>query len=156
MATSYHQKNESRASLQHSQANWGAWYNRPMNSPTNMPPRKHHADERIIRLRDVKPYSIPRSLNDLNGPRTGVLHLPKSIYWAPGGGDITLSTEGSTKLAYQSVIAEGTIDQQCRFLNKDLLIELWPHLSIPSRAAHEWQERFPQLRGNIRAEFQSC
>lgn len=108
------------------------------------------------RLSDVKPYSVPRSLDDLRGPSSGTITLPKALLWAPGGGDVPLSTRGNVKLAYQAIISEGTVEQQCRYLNKALLTSVWPHLSVPAQAARQWQERFPELRGNLRAKLAAC
>lgn len=112
-----------------------------------------HCGQKPVRFQDVKPYGIPSSLDDLHGPSSGRLSLPKSIFWAPGGGEIDLSTEGGIKLAYQAVISEGKPDEQCRLLNKQVLLAVWPRLSIPAKAARLWQTRFPELRGNMRAEL---
>jgi hypothetical protein len=44
------------------------------------------------------------------------------------------------------VISEAsTVDDLSRFLNKDLLIELWPQLRLPRYCVPKWHEAFPQL-----------
>ena len=54
------------------------------------------ADPRVF-LRDVKPYAVPASLNDLAGPATGELVLPHSVMWAPGDGRVDLDVPGARR-----------------------------------------------------------
>lgn len=122
-----------------------------MQTMTHISAGKPVTSKHRMRFADNKPYAVPASLDDLQGPNSGTLELPKSVFWAPGGNRVSLSSEGSVKLVYQAVIAEGTVEEQKRFLNKDLLVAVWPHLSVPATAARLWQNRFPELRGNLRA-----
>lgn len=107
-----------------------------------------------VRLRDVKPFCVPGSLDDLHGPgRGGSVTLPVTIYWAPGDGTIPLDSEGRIDMVYQAVIAEGSAEDQCAYLDRDVLIEAWPRLNLPIEAARLWQDSFPELRGNMRADW---
>lgn len=49
---------------------------------------------------------------------------------------------------YTTVLAEGMHDGLCRFLNKGILLELWPvHRKLISTAVKEvWEEAFPKLQ----------
>jgi hypothetical protein len=49
---------------------------------------------------------------------------------------------------YRTVLAEGMRDDLCRFLNKHILLELWPVLhKLISRAIKDvWEEAFPELQ----------
>jgi hypothetical protein len=95
------------------------------------------------RFADTKVYHVPDSLDDLRGPATGVIHLPISIFWGPRR---DFDIPSAARPAYQAVINEGTPAEQQDFLNRDLLIELWPRLSLPWRAYDMWEARFPELK----------
>lgn len=110
-------------------------------------------EKRTLRITDVKPYAFPESLDDLHGPATGSVELPVRILWAPGSKVLSLDEEGSRTCAYQAVLAEGNAKDICHYINKDLLISIWPSLSLPIRVAKGWETRFAELRGNMRASW---
>ena len=105
-------------------------------------------DARVF-FRDVKPYALPESLDDLKGPPGGVVDLPHTVLWAPGGGRVDLDEEGGVGLAYRAVVAEGTVADQVAILNQDRLIAVWPVLLLPRRARAMWEARFPELRSEV-------
>ena len=107
-------------------------------------------DARVF-FRDVKPYALPESLDDLKGPPGGVVDLPHTVLWAPGGGRVDLDEEGGVGLAYRAVVAEGTVADQVAILNQDRLIAVWPMLLLPRRARAMWEARFPDLRSEASA-----
>ena len=117
-----------------------------------MTDRTGHGPKGHLITRDTRTYSLPGSLDDLKGPREGSIRLPKGILWAPGDGVLPLSG-GLLRTAYQAVIANGSTRDVCKFLNRDLLVCEWRHLALPIEAAKAWQGRFPELRGNRRAEW---
>lgn len=98
-----------------------------------------------IYFRDVKPYEVPDSVDKLRGPAGGVVELSHSVFWAPGGGRIDLDEPGGTEMAYQAVLAEGTVNDQIAALNRERLIELWPELMLDHRVRQLWEGRFPEL-----------
>lgn len=102
-------------------------------------------------LRDVKPYEAPESLDDLKGPVGGVVELPHTVLWAPGGGCIDLDAEGGVSLAYRAVLAEGTVADQVAVVNRDRLVAMWPELLLPRRVRQLWEARFPELRAAVSA-----
>lgn len=105
------------------------------------------------RFEDWRPYEMPRTLDDLDGPSTGIVTLPKQIFWQNGTKDFDLSDEGDVKVLYQAVISEANAEDQRRYLNKDLLVKQWCELSLPVKAAKAWQSAFPELKGNMRASW---
>lgn len=112
------------------------------------PQRRAHTaptDPRVF-VRDVKPYEVPKSLDDLRGPAGGVVELPHTVLWAPGGCRVDLDEEGGVGLAYRAVVAEGTVADQMAILNRDRLMAAWPDLLLPQRARALWESRFPELR----------
>lgn len=109
-------------------------------------------DKRRIRYQDLKPYAFAASLDDLNGPSEGTVTLPQAIYWAPGSKTLSLDTP-QRAVIYQAVLSEGSVDDICRFLDKGILMGLWPDLDLPIPVARGWEARFPELRGNMRASW---
>lgn len=100
-----------------------------------------------VRFRDVKPYEVPDSLDELAGPITGKIVLPLRIRWVPGEREYDISNEAHAQIVYQAVLAEGTVQDQRQFVNRNRLIELWPSLNLDQRVVRLWEGRFPQLRG---------
>jgi hypothetical protein len=107
--------------------------------------RKAVAVGRRVFFRDVKLYEVPESLDDLRGPAGGVVELSHSVLWAPGGGGVDLDEPGGTAMAYQGVLAEGTVEDQVSILNRDRLIAVWPDLMLPLRVRQMWEGQFPEL-----------
>lgn len=106
-----------------------------------------------VHMYDIKPYAFINTLDELHGPSSGSVTLPHSIFWAPGSKTLCLDADGTLRQAYQAVLSEGTAEQICEFVNRDLLIEIWPRLSLPASVAKGWELRFPELRGNMRASW---
>jgi hypothetical protein len=98
-----------------------------------------------VRFRDIKPYDVPNSLDELNGPYDGVVKLRHSVRWI-GNGEIDVSTFPGTCVAYQALLAEGRVSDQEAGLNARKLIEVWPKLSLDRRVRDLWESRFPELR----------
>lgn len=105
--------------------------------------------EQRVFFRDIKPYAVPESLEDLRGPAGGVVELPHSVLWAPGDGRVDLDVEGGIGLAYRAVVAEGTVEDQVRIVNRDRLITVWSELLLPRRARELWEARFPELSAEV-------
>jgi hypothetical protein len=97
-------------------------------------------------FRDIKPYAVVDSLDQLRGPAGDVVELPHSVLWAPGGGLVNLDQPGGVGLAYRAVLNEGTVEDLVRVLNRDRLIAAWPDLMLPRRVQDMWESRFPELR----------
>ncbi len=113
-----------------------------MNAPTHK-----------LRYQDSKPYAVPESLDYLQGPAEGTIELPLHVCWAPGSNSFKLSIPANVKTAYTALVAEGTEQDQMSMLNKGILIEYWPHLNLPIKAAKMWQNMFPELSGNMRGDW---
>lgn len=102
--------------------------------------------ERRVYFRDVKPYALVDSLDQLSGPTGGVVELSRSVLWAPGGGRVDLDEPGCLGLAYRAVLADGTVEDLVRTLDRDRLIAVWHDLLLPRRVRELWENRFPELR----------
>ena len=100
-----------------------------------------------ITYRQVKPFCLPTSLEHLQGPRIGTIHLPIHLCWSPGDHIFNLEQVGHALTVYQCVIAEGTTQEQHEYLNRSLLIELWPRLRLDVVIIEAWENAFESLRG---------
>lgn len=99
-----------------------------------------------VRFRDVKPYSAPMSLDELHGPYDGMIDLPHAVRWQADRLGVNVSVVGWRRMAYQALLAEGTVEEQRRLMNRDRLVETWPILNMDRRVRALWEGRFPQLR----------
>jgi hypothetical protein len=75
------------------------------------------------------------------------VELPLRIAWS-GLRTPDLDLPRQRMSLYRTVLAEGMRDDLSRFLNRDILLELWPVLrKLISRAIKDvWEEAFPELR----------
>ncbi|NJP44993.1 hypothetical protein [Actinacidiphila epipremni] len=98
------------------------------------------------RYADIRPYTVPESLSELAGPTYGFVDLPTSLDWSQQH-RYDLSVDKDCRRLYETVIREAMAPSDLRrFLNKELLLQLWPSLWLPSHVKSLWQTRFPQLR----------
>lgn len=101
------------------------------------------ADKRVF-FRDIKPYDAPATLEELHGPSSGTVELPRWVYWGPKP-VANLDVEGDAIRAYQATIQEGRTVDQVQILNRDRLVAMWPELTMPLRVRALWESRFPEL-----------
>lgn len=104
-------------------------------------------DGRVF-YRDVVPYYAPLRLENLAGPATGVLRLPRWVYWGPQA-VFDLSEAGHVRTAYQALVRVGAVEDQVQFLNQAVVLAVWPGLVLPVRCRQLWESRFPQLREEL-------
>lgn len=103
------------------------------------PPADH------IAYGDRKPYIVADDLGDLHGPTEGTIVLPHRLDWS---GRPTYNLDRPARLAsmYKAVLNEASTTQDLRdWLDKRVLIELWPTLWLPPRLRGLWESKFPEL-----------
>lgn len=100
-----------------------------------------------------RPYETPSTLDALHGPSSGTATLPKTVFWQTGRKTLSIDDDTDAIEAYQAIISEATSEDQERYLNRKVLVRLWPNLTIPLKAQREWERRFPELKGNWRSEW---
>ncbi|MFF3350629.1 hypothetical protein [Streptomyces sp. NPDC002779] len=95
---------------------------------------------------------LPKSLDELRGPTQGVVELPLHMAWS-GMTSYDLGKPRQRMGLYRTVLHEGLHDDLPRYLNEDLLLQLWPVLRTltgrPVRTVRE--DAFPQLASRTRA-----
>jgi hypothetical protein len=97
------------------------------------------------RFRDLKPYEVVDSLDDLQGPAAGSVHLPRWVRWQADG-EVDIDDPGGLRMAYQALLSEGTSEIQAQLLNRRLLTIVWPTLNLDNRVRDLWEGRFVELR----------
>ncbi|MGX1546967.1 hypothetical protein [Streptomyces adustus] len=95
---------------------------------------------------------LPESLDELHGPSDGVVELPLHMAWS-GMTSYDLGRPRQRMGLYRAVLHEGLHDDLPRYLNQDLLIQLWPVLrTLVGRTVRSvWEDAFPQLASRSRA-----
>ena len=92
------------------------------------------------RFGDTKPYYAPLSLDNLQGPDSGIIKLPQSVYWGPNRW-FNLSHRSALREVYQTVLQEGTIEDIIEYLDGKVLLSLWNDLPLPPRVVHLWEQK---------------
>ncbi len=119
------------------------------------PTQKHLSDadtEDLARYREKFRCRLPESLDELHGPVDGVVELPLHIAWS-GMNSYDLGKPRQRMGLYRTVLHEGLHDDLPRYLNRDLLLDLWPVLrTLVGRTVRTvWEDAFPQLASRTRA-----
>ncbi|MFF8476024.1 hypothetical protein [Streptomyces sp. NPDC015414] len=89
---------------------------------------------------------LPKSLEELRGATRGIVELPLHMVWS-GMTSYDLGKPRQLMSLYRTVLHEGLRDDLSRFLNRDLLMQMWPVLrTLVGRTVRSvWEEAFPQL-----------
>ncbi|MEU1179585.1 hypothetical protein ABZ464_18380 [Streptomyces sp. NPDC005820] len=95
---------------------------------------------------------LPESLDRLHGPTHGVVELPLHMAWS-GMTSYDLGKPRQRMGLYRTVLHEGLHEDLPRYLNQDLLLQLWPVLrTLVGRTVRTvWEDAFPQLASLARA-----
>lgn len=95
---------------------------------------------------------LPESLDALHGPTQGVVELPLHLAWS-GMTSYDLGKPRQRMGLYRTVLHEGLRADLTRYLNRDLLLHLWPVLrTLVGRTVRMvWEDAFPQLASRTQA-----
>ena len=110
-----------------------------MPAPTRDAPVLHLA-------RPHRPVLVAGTLGELTGPTEGLVGLPLRLWWGPRG---TFDLAEPTMLAwmYENVLREAIRhDELRRFLNRKILVRVWPELNLPHGVRRAWEARHAALR----------
>ncbi|MFF4259722.1 hypothetical protein ACFY1L_52065 [Streptomyces sp. NPDC001663] len=94
---------------------------------------------------------LPESLDELHGPAQGIVELPLHMAWS-GMTAYDLDKPRQRMGLYRTVQHEGLHDDLPRYLNQDLLLQMWPVLrALVGRTVRAvWEDAFPQLASRRR------
>ncbi len=103
------------------------------------------AEERRL-YADNRPYTVPDTLDELAGPTSGRVTLPKHLDWSEQG-TYNLDEPAELGLLYEVVLREAMdTDDLRRYLDAGVLRRIWRRLFLPGYVHRLWEERFPELR----------
>lgn len=101
--------------------------------------------EKRIRFREIKPYEVVDSLDDLIGPKHGKLTLPVRVFWSGTRDTFDFDNDSQRRQAYQAILSNGRIEHQIAFLHRERLIDDWPKLALDNRVVDLWSSHHPDL-----------
>jgi hypothetical protein len=85
-----------------------------------------------------RPYLLPDTLGELDGPVTGAVQLPLRLDWSDRM-VFHLGEPAERNLMYERVIREATRADDLRsYLNESVLRQVWPQLFLPRRVRQSW------------------
>ncbi|GHF94726.1 transcriptional regulator [Streptomyces filamentosus] len=89
---------------------------------------------------------LPTDLSALRGPDRGRVRLPLHLAWS-GLTEYDLDRPRLRMSCYRTVLAEGGHDDLVRYLDRDLLVELWPVLRtlVSKDLRAVWEDAFREL-----------
>lgn len=92
-----------------------------------------------------KPYLVPESLGELNGPTEGTVTLPSHLDWS-GNSTYDLSKPARLASMYRTVLNEAaTRADLSAWLDGRVLLREWRTLWLPAPLRQLWESRFPEL-----------
>ncbi|MFD4413237.1 hypothetical protein [Streptomyces sp. NPDC058476] len=94
---------------------------------------------------------LPAALEELRGPAEGIVTLPLHVAWS-GMTSYDLGKPRQRMGLYRAVLHEGLREELTAYLNRELLLQLWPVLrTLVGRTVRTvWEEAFPQLAARAR------
>ncbi|WP_413253659.1 hypothetical protein [Streptomyces mirabilis] len=95
---------------------------------------------------------LPKSLDELQGPTQAVVELPLHMDWS-GMASYDMAKPRQRMGLYRTVRHEGLHDDLPCYLNRGLLLQMWPVLcTLVGRTVRAvWEDAFPQLASRTRA-----
>lgn len=100
---------------------------------------KQHDPRTRLDFSHTKPAYVIDDLNDLHGPKYGIITLPLHIDWTP---TLTydLSETNRIRTMYSVILREANSENEiAEWINHELLIKNWNHLSIPIFIKQAWE-----------------
>lgn len=91
------------------------------------------------------PFVVADSLDQLHGPSSGEVSLPKRLLWNPSR-PFNLDDEKRARSMLRIVLREARqIDDLEAYVNRDQLTRLWGKLGLPDYVSEAWEQKFPEL-----------
>lgn len=88
-------------------------------------------------------------LASLRGPEQGTVELPLRLFWSSADRRFDLDSASTRRWLYQTVLREAALPSDLTdYLNRGVLIRLWPDLRLPAGVRRAWEELHPTLRSS--------
>lgn len=95
----------------------------------------------------TRPVFVIDDLDDLAGPRDGVVRLPVHIDWTPSS-VYDLSDPTRRASMYSVILREaGNESELASLLNRHELVSMWPTIDVPAHIREFWESAHPVLKG---------
>jgi hypothetical protein len=89
---------------------------------------------------------VAPDLDELRGPTTGVIELPRRLFWQQDR-RFDLDEPFILQWVYEIVLLEAVrLDDLRAWLHGPTLIRLWRRLYLPRGVRRDWEARHPELR----------
>ncbi|HEX8345695.1 MAG TPA: hypothetical protein VF657_13315 [Actinoplanes sp.] len=110
-----------------------------MEGTPSRPPRRYDS-------RPGRTTVVTATLDELRGPVGGTVELPNSLLWLPDRA-VDLDDTWTRGWVYALVLREARRrDDLRKWINGEVLAELWPALNLPRGVRTAWEDRHPVLR----------
>jgi hypothetical protein len=92
---------------------------------------------------------VVADLASLRGPVHGTVELPLRLFWSSADRGFDLDSPSSRRWLYQTVLREASRPSDLTdYLDRGILISLWPGLRLPAGVRRAWEELHPALRSS--------
>ncbi|MFC9271317.1 hypothetical protein ACWGRF_00020 [Streptomyces zhihengii] len=120
--------------------------------PASTPKQSATDAEDLAMYREKFRCRLPGSLDELHGPTRGVVQLPLHVAWS-GMTSYDLDKPRQRMGLYRTVLHDGLRDDLPRYLDQNLLLQMWPVLrTLVGRTVRTvWEDAFPQLAARTQA-----
>src|SRR4051794_20336707 len=96
--------------------------------------------------RPYRPVLVAGTLDELAGPRHGLVELPLRLWWNPRRA-FDLDRHDSLLWMYENVLREAVrVDELRTYLHGPTLVRIWAELNLPRAVRAAWEARHPPLR----------
>lgn len=90
---------------------------------------------------------VVTDLGSLRGPAHGTVQLPLRLFWSSTDRRFDLDSASTRRTFYQTVLREAARPSDLTdYLDRAILIRLWPDLRLPAGVRRAWEELHPVLR----------
>ncbi|MDR2620775.1 MAG: hypothetical protein LBC29_06660 [Propionibacteriaceae bacterium] len=97
---------------------------------------------------DRRPWFTPDSLDNLHGPRSGLVWVSAHINTAPEP-VYNFDDPAELRAGYSAIVQEAIPGEHEWLLDKELLLKLWPDLFLPRQCRAVWIAKFPEELGSL-------
>ncbi|CAN5326798.1 hypothetical protein BH20ACT3_BH20ACT3_03870 [soil metagenome] len=87
----------------------------------------------------ARPVAVPDDVDDPTVSKaSGMVELPRSVRWSHPRRSYDLDIRSERLLVYEQVLTEGGEEDIRRFVQGDILLDLWDELVLPEHVRRAW------------------